>query len=178
VLPIKDTVTLERLPVVTLALIAAGVAASFFLDEGGILVVAANALALWLFGPGVEDTVGRVRFVASVLAGALLSALAQLALDSSGVADAAAVGVIATVAGGHLALFPRGRILTASIVPFFFRVVEVPAVVFLALWCLLQAFAGPGLALVAGFAAGLVLARVLVDSKRDERGLEPHIPAY
>lgn len=177
-LPIKDQVPQERLPAVTLVLIAALVASSFLLDLGGILYVLVNAFALWLFGPGVEDSLGRLRFLAFVAAGGVAAALAQLAIDSTDVAAAAAAGVVAAAAAGHLVLFPRRKVLTVSLVPFLMGVVEVPAVVYVALWCALQVVAGPGVALLAPFAFGLALARTFVDPARDKRGLPPSIPAF
>jgi membrane associated rhomboid family serine protease len=163
---------------VTLVLIAAVVASSFLLDLGGILYVLANAFALWLFGPGVEDSLGRLRFLGFVVAGGLAAGLAQAAIDSSEIAAAAAAGAVAASAAGHLVLFPRRKVLTVSIVPFLMGVVAVPAVVYVALWCALQVVAGPGVALLAPFAFGLAFARTFVDPARDKRGMPPRIPAY
>src|SRR5262249_52891380 len=121
----------ERAPVVVIALAVLNVLAYFVVENvdvsiGGVLVLSANTLALWLFGPTVEDSLGRVRFLAFVVAGGAVAAAAQLALDADDVAQAAMLGAIAATAGGHLMLFPRGRTLTVVIVPFLSGVVELP----------------------------------------------------
>jgi membrane associated rhomboid family serine protease len=187
VLPIKDNIPQERLPVVTLALIAIGAIASVVLQRAGTIglgelaYLLANLLFLWIFGPGVEDSTGRARFLAFVVLGVAAATLAHVLADSSSsLAMVVAPGAIATVAGAYLLLFPRRKVLSAVFVIFFFGVVETPALVVLGLWLALQVAAGlDGLVAVAGgFAAGLLLAKPLLGRRRDERGLEPRIPAY
>jgi membrane associated rhomboid family serine protease len=177
VFPVKDNMPQPRVPLVTLVLIAATVAASVAAGDEGILYVAANALALWLFGPGVEDALGRLRFAGFALAGAGAAALAQVAIDADGVALAATAGAVAVTAGGRLVLFPRRTVLTVSVIPFFFGVVEVPSVVYLALWCALQVVAGPGAALLAAFVLGLLLARPLAAPESGRGATPPGLPA-
>jgi membrane associated rhomboid family serine protease len=81
-----------------------------------------------------------------------------------------ASGAIGAILGAYLALFPRNRILTLV---FVFAVVELPAVVVLVSWFVLQLFGGVGgiandleggvayWAHVGGFLAGLGVAWLL-----------------
>ena len=84
-----------------------------------------------------------------------------------------ASGAISGVLGAYLVLFPHSRVLTIVPIVFFIQVLEVPAIVLLGLWFLMQIFSGVGSlaqtadvggiafwAHVAGFAAGLGLVYV------------------
>ena len=48
----------------------------------------------------------------------------------------------AAVLGGYLLRYPRARILTLVAVPFFTTIVEIPAVLLIGLWVLLQLYFG------------------------------------
>jgi membrane associated rhomboid family serine protease len=45
-----------------------------------------------------------------------------------------ASGAIAAVLGGYILLYPRARVLTAIFIILFFTLIEVPAIVVLAIW--------------------------------------------
>jgi rhomboid family protein len=179
VLPIKDNRPQERVPVATLALIAIHVAGYVLLDEGGLLYLAASTPFLWIFGPSVESSMGRLRFVAFFAGGALVAGLADRALEADpSVGLVAGAGAIAAVIAGHVLLFPRAKVLTVVLVPFLFGVVAIPSAVLLVLWVALQAVALGGLgflAHLAGVAFGLALVRVLAHARRD---VKPGVPAY
>ena len=70
---------------------------------------------LWLFGPSVEDAMGRLRFVLF----AALGGGAAAALDPA----AAGAGVVAAVLGGYALLYPRAHVVALSLVPGFMTVV-------------------------------------------------------
>ena len=53
-----------------------------------------------------------------------------------------ASGAIAAVLGGYLILYPRARVITVIPIPFFFRMVNIPAPIFLGLWFLMQLLNG------------------------------------
>jgi membrane associated rhomboid family serine protease len=193
VLPIKDKLPQDRLPIVTIALIAVTIVSYFVLEHGGItdgppggiLLALANAVLLWLFGPNVEDSMGRLRFIAFVVVGAGAATIGASLVDPpSSVPAFAASAAVVVVLGGYLVLFPRGRILSVVLVPFMAGVVEVPALILLGLGLAAELAVAVGeegvdwLALVGGFALGLVLVQTFVDPKRDKRGLPPRIPAY
>jgi membrane associated rhomboid family serine protease len=104
-----------------------------------------NMLFLWIFGNNVEDALGRVRFLFWYLAAGVVATATQtfVTLDFGTVRDASipnigASGAIAGVLGAYFVLLPRARVLTLII--FVFR--EIPAMWFLGIWILLQAWQG------------------------------------
>jgi membrane associated rhomboid family serine protease len=132
-------------------------------------------LFLWIFGNNVEDRMGRWRYALFYLVCGVLAALTQLATNpSSGVPNIGASGAIAGVLGAYLVLYPRARVLTAITLLVFFAIVEVPAILLLGAWFLLQVLDGSAglvsadgggvayFAHVGGFAAGLLLVWPLV----------------
>lgn len=192
--PVKDDIPTDRLPVVTLALLAANLlvfvlaGADAALDHGlvpdapaaddalasmfvhtGWLHLVANMLFLWLFGPNVEDALGRMRFAAFYVVGGLVAVGAQVAVDPSSTAPlAGASGAVAAVMGGYLRLYPWARILCLGFVLLFFTIFELPVLALMALWVALQAaltLADPGTvawaAHLAGFLAGFAAVRLV-----------------
>ena len=148
---------------------------SMFL-HGGLMHAGGNMLYLWIFGDNVEDRMGHGRFVAFYLLCGVAAALAQTWMSpGSLVPMVGASGAIAGVMGAYFVLYPKSRIVTLLPLIFFFQVIEVPAIVFLGIWFLMQFVSGLGSlaatsadgaaqmaggvafwAHVAGFAAGLV----------------------
>src|SRR5947208_10903340 len=111
--------------------------------HGGILHIAGNMLFLAIFGPNVEDAMGRVRFVVFYLLGGLAALAAQVIVSPNSTAPTlGASGAIAAVLGGYILLYPRARVLTVIFIIFFFTVLELPALVVLGLWILEQALFG------------------------------------
>jgi membrane associated rhomboid family serine protease len=107
--------------------------------HGGWLHIIFNMLFLWVFGNNIEDSMGRVRFVAFYLLGGLAAVLAQVVVDpDSQVPTVGASGAIAAVLGGYLLLYPRAQVLTVIFLIFFFTFVEIPAVIMLGIWIALQ----------------------------------------
>jgi len=151
---------------------------SMFL-HGGLLHLLGNMLYLWVFGERVEEAMGSSKFLLFYLLSGVVAALAQAVVHPSAtVPMVGASGAIAGVMGAYLVLFPWSRVLT--VVPFFFllHLVEVPAIIILGLWFVIQFFSGivdlsmmGGVAWFAhlgGFLAGALLVFVF---KR--RGLVP-----
>ncbi len=129
---------------------------SMFL-HGGWAHIAGNMLYLWVFGDNVEDTFGHLRFlVFYLLCGAIAAlTLAYFSPDST-VPTVGASGAIAGVLGAYFVMFPRSRVLT--LVPLFFIpwFVEIPALVYLGFWFLLQLLNGSlELSARAGMASGV-----------------------
>jgi membrane associated rhomboid family serine protease len=161
---------------------------SMFL-HGSFLHIFGNMLFLAIFGPTVEDRVGRVRFIAFYLLGGLVALAAQVLVDPSSTGPTlGASGAIAAVLGGYLLLYPRARVLTIVFIVFFFTLVEVPAVFLLGFWFLEQLYFGLGglasplgggegvayFAHIGGFAFGLLTIRLFVARRRTE----PPLPVY
>lgn len=136
-----------------------------------------NALFLWVFGRAVEDSMGRLRFLAFYLLCGLAAATAQVIVSpSSPVPIVGASGAISGVMGGYLLLYPRVRV---HLLLFVF-VVRVPAWLMLIWWIGLQVVSGlpqlvslrpevsEGVAVwahIGGFIAGLLLVRSFVDPR-------------
>ncbi|MDR7387008.1 MAG: rhomboid family intramembrane serine protease, partial [Armatimonadota bacterium] len=111
---------------------------SMFL-HGGWLHLLGNMLYLWIFGNNVEDAMGHGRFAVFYLLSGLAAAGLQVAFQpASSVPMVGASGAIAGVLGAYLVLFPHARILALVPLGFFTQLAEVPAVLFLPLWFLLQ----------------------------------------
>jgi membrane associated rhomboid family serine protease len=148
------------------------VVTSMFL-HGGFLHAAGNMLYLWIFGDNVEDRMGHGRFLAFYLLCGIAAALAQtITVPNSTVPMVGASGAIAGVMGAYFVLYPHSRIVTLVTLLFFWQIMEVPAVLFLGIWFLMQFLSGVGSiasatagepaggiafwAHVAGFAAGVL----------------------
>jgi membrane associated rhomboid family serine protease len=126
---------------------------SLFL-HGGWLHLIANLWTLSIFGDNVEDRLGPSRYLLFYLACGVLASLAHVAASpGSNLPVIGASGAIAGVMGAYFVSFPRARVVT--LIPIFFWpvFVELPALVFLGLWFLLQ-FQSGALALAGDAAAG------------------------
>ena len=136
--------------------------------HGGFLHVAGNMLYLWIFGNNVEDATGRVRFLFFyLLCGAAAAYAHALANRTSEVPMIGASGAISGVLGAYLLLYPRVRVVTLMFFGFYVRTIEVPAMLVLGFWFVLQflsALVSPAIgggvawyAHVGGFLAGMML---------------------
>ena len=149
--------------------------------HGGLAHLVGNMLFLWIFGDNVEDRLGHGRFLLFYVGCGFAAALAQTALYADSVVPmVGASGAIAGVMGAYLVLYPHSRVL--MLFPFPVFLFELPAIVFLVMWFLVQFLNGinqlpvferdaisGGVAFwahVMGFVAGLVL---VVFMKRPER---------
>jgi membrane associated rhomboid family serine protease len=143
---------------------------SMFL-HGGWSHFIGNMWYLWIFGDNVEDRMGHARFVAFYLLCGMVAALGHVAMDpSSTLPTIGASGAIAGVMGAYFVLYPHSRVLTLIPLIIYFEIVELPAVLLLGFWFVMQLFnagaiavtastAGGGIAFaahVAGFVAGLL----------------------
>jgi membrane associated rhomboid family serine protease len=154
--------------------------------HGGILHLGGNMLFLWIFGANVEDSMGRPRFVAFYLLGGLAALLAHVIVEPNSVVPTiGASGAIAAVLGAYAYLYPRARVVTLLFIIFFFTIVELPALLVLGFWFLIQVLygtadlaqpvgAGGGVAYFAhigGFIFGLIAIRLFANRiNEDYRG--------
>ena len=151
--------------------------------HGGWLHIGGNMLFLWIFGNNVEDRLGRLVFLAFYLLGGLAATGIQLGFaPSSAVPNLGASGAIAAILGAYLVMFPRARVYTLVIF-FFITAVELPAVVVLGAWFVLQLFSGVGelgtqlnggvayWAHVGGFAFGMLGAFLFFRNRGERRAL-------
>jgi rhomboid family protein len=154
--------------------------------HGSLVHIGGNMLYLWIFGNNIEDRFGRLRFLAFYLVGGVVAGLSQVAIDpTSTIPTIGASGAIAAVLGAYLVLFPRARVTTVIFLIFFYQLIEIPAVVVLGFWFVLQLFDGLGslgpmgeattggvafFAHIGGFVFGAAVA-LLVRLWSDRRGL-------
>jgi membrane associated rhomboid family serine protease len=111
--------------------------------HGGWLHILGNMLFLWIFGNNVEDRMGRIPFLLFYLVGGITAALTQVLIDpSSKVPLVGASGAIAAALGAYIVLFPGARILSLVFLGFFYQLLEVPALVILGFWFVLQLISG------------------------------------
>jgi membrane associated rhomboid family serine protease len=149
--------------------------------HGGLLHLGGNMLFLWIFGNNVEDSMGRLKFLAFYLLGGLAATVAQLLIGpDSTVPNLGASGAIAAVLGGYVILFPRARVITVIFIIFFFTIVELPALLILGFWFIQQILFGyfdlsnPGgggggvayFAHIGGFAFGLLAVKLFADERK------------
>ncbi|MHB9035208.1 MAG: rhomboid family intramembrane serine protease [Armatimonadota bacterium] len=136
--------------------------------HASILHIGGNMLYLWIFGNNIEDCLGHAKFLFFYLVCGVLAALGHMMLNiHSDVPTVGASGAIAGVLGAYLVLYPKQDIRTLIFLGFFWTFVEVPALIVLGVWFVLQlsgltgsSAAGGGVAYgahVGGFIAGIAL---------------------
>jgi membrane associated rhomboid family serine protease len=144
---------------------------SMFL-HGGFMHLAGNMLFLWIYGDNVEDAMGHGRYLGFYVLCGLAAVLAQALGDPhSAYPIIGASGAVSGVLGAYLLLFPRARVLTLVLLPFFLTTLRLPAMLLLLLWFAAQLVsdlaARGGSASVAfsahigGFLAGMALVPLL-----------------
>ena len=107
--------------------------------HGGWVHLLGNMLYLWIFGDNIEDKLGHARFIVFYLLCGIGAAVGQIAANPlSDVPMVGASGAIAGILGAYMLLFPRSRVVTLVPIFFFFYFIEIPAILFLGLWFLMQ----------------------------------------
>jgi Uncharacterized membrane protein (homolog of Drosophila rhomboid) len=143
---------------------------SMFMHAGWVHI-GGNMLYLWIFGDNVEDRFGHLQYLLFYLICGIAATFAQLAFSiGSSIPSLGASGAIAGVLGAYLLLFPQRRVT----VLLGYGVTQMPALIVIGLWFVLQLFSGIGsiagaadtggvayMAHVGGFIAGLALAFIL-----------------
>src|SRR4030066_1857859 len=135
--------------------------------HAGWLHLGGNMLYLWIFGDNVEDRLGHIKFTIFYLLCGLAATFAQLAFSlGSNVPNLGASGAIAGVLGAYILLFPQGKVKVLHGQ----QVIQVPALIVIGIWIVLQFFSGIGsianaadtgggayMGHIGGFIAGFVL---------------------
>jgi membrane associated rhomboid family serine protease len=116
--------------------------------------VIGNMWYLWIFGDNVEDRVGHGRFLVFYLLCGIAAAMGQVAMDpTSTLPTVGASGAIAGMMGAYFVLYPHSRVLT--LIPWIFlQVVELPAILLLGVWFLMQLVNAGAVAATAGTHGG------------------------
>ena len=161
--------------------------------HGGLLHLAGNMLFLWIFGNNVEDSMGPVRFVLFYLLGGLVSLGAQTIVNpDSTLPTIGASGAVAAVLGGYALLYPRARVITLVFIVFFVTFIELPALLVLGFWFVIQLLSGTAdlaqtaadgggvayFAHIGGFVFGLLLIKAFADRPHDDYLAPRRLPVY
>jgi membrane associated rhomboid family serine protease len=156
---------------------------SMFL-HGGWLHLIGNMWFLWIFGDNVEDVLGHGKYLLFYLLCGAAASMGHFALSmESRVPTVGASGAIAGVMGAYLVKFPHSRIVTLVFLFVFMTTIEVPAVLILIYWFVIQLFSGVGsiahsqlsgggvawFAHVGGFLAGMALILLMGGGERYRR---------
>jgi membrane associated rhomboid family serine protease len=135
-----------------------------------------NMVYLWIFGDNVEDSYGKVKYIVFYLVCGLAATFTQLFFTStSDVPNLGASGAIAGVLGAYFFLYPQSQVsvLVGS------RIAQMPALIVIGLWFVLQFVSGMGtlastedtggvayMAHIGGFVAGLAIAYLFTASEK------------
>ncbi len=161
-----DIFTVGPAPLLTLV-------SSMFL-HGGWFHLIGNMLYLWVFGDNIEDCLGSFTYlVIYILMGIAATFVYIISAPLSEIPLIGASGAIAGVLGAYFILYPKARVVTLVPLGIFFTFLEIPAMIYLFLWFLLQLFnsvvaqVGNGAQMIAwwahvgGFVSGVVLGIVI-----------------
>src|SRR3970040_348260 len=115
---------------------------SMFL-HGGFIHLIGNMWYLWIFGDNIEDRLGRFKFIIFYLLCGIGSAFIHVYFNSqSGIPCVGASGAIAGVLGAYMVTFPRARVLVLVPLFLFWEMLELPSIIILGFWFLIQFFSG------------------------------------
>jgi membrane associated rhomboid family serine protease len=155
---------------------------SMFL-HGGILHLLGNMWYLWIFGDNIEDRLGHVKYLLFYILCGLGAGIVHTATNSySSIPTIGASGAVAGVLGAYLISYPFARVLTLIPLGFFTQIWEIPALVVLGAWFLLQFVYGAAAtasadaggvawwAHVGGFVMGMLLLGLLPRRPRQSYG--------
>jgi len=138
--------------------------------HGGWLHVLGNMLYLWIFGDNVEDRFGSAQYLVFYLLCGIVAAIGQGLVSPSPMVGAS--GAIAGVLAAYLIMYPTARVSTLVFLGLFITIVELPALIVIGMFIVLQVIEGVAelrltghaatqqiayFAHIFGFVAGLVL---------------------
>ena len=176
VVPREYTTTQDLPPLIPVPFWSTLVTSMFL--HGGWMHLGGNMLYLWIFGDNLEKVMGAGRFALFYLVCGVAASFAHILFGAGSMVPAVgASGAISGVLGGYILLFPNNRIrvLTRG------GVAQVPALVVLGFWIVIQLFNGVGsmaqtsetggggvayMAHIGGFVAGLILVKLMASPQR------------
>lgn len=110
--------------------------------HGGWAHLFGNMLYLWIFGDNVEDAMGHVKFLTFYLLCGVAATFAHIISDRlSVIPSLGASGAIAGVLGAYLILYPAKRV---KVLIGYLGIVEMPALIVIGLWIVVQLMSGVG----------------------------------
>lgn len=143
---------------------------SYAFIHADLLHILGNLLFLWVFGPTVEDRLGRIGYVAFVLCAAAAAGAGHIAASNSALVIGAS-GVVSGVTGAFLILCPRANVRT-FVFFILIGVFNIPALWYIA-FCIARDVIGIGhgsrdvsyAAHLGGYAFGAAVALVLLATR-------------
>src|ERR1041385_6510973 len=113
--------------------------------HGSLIHIGGNMLYLWIFGDNVEDRMGHAKYVIFYLLCGFAASAAQIFVDpNSMIPNLGASGAIAGVLAAYLVLFPHQRVRVLIPLGLFSQITELPSLVVIGFWALLQFLSGFG----------------------------------
>jgi membrane associated rhomboid family serine protease len=149
--------------------------------HGGWLHTIGNVVYLWIFGDNVEDRLGSGPYLIFYILCGIVAAIGQGLVDPAPMVGAS--GAIAGVLGAYLIMFPAARISTLVFLGIFITIVQLPALIVIGFFIVLQVVDALGelrltahqataniayFAHIFGFVAGILL--LLLLRQRREQG--------
>jgi membrane associated rhomboid family serine protease len=118
--------------------VAVTLVTSLFL-HGGVVHLFGNMIYLWTFGDAVESAMGHGRYFMFYIAFGAIGSLAHtIVFASSPIPSIGASGSIAGILGAFLVLRTHARIVTLLPLVVYWAMIEIPAILFLPIWFLMQ----------------------------------------
>jgi membrane associated rhomboid family serine protease len=146
---------------------------SYMFLHGGFIHLIGNMWYLWIFGDNIEDMLGRLKFIIFYLVCGIGAAAIHVYFNSwSGIPCIGASGAVAGVLGAYMVSFPKAKVLVVLPLFIIWQIVELPAIVVLGFWFLIQFFSGTAAittvegggvawwAHIGGFIIGVVLIKI------------------
>ena len=140
--------------------------------HGGWMHIISNMWYVWIFADNIENRMGHFRFLVFYLLCGIAANLTHVWIDpSSTIPTIGASGAVSGILGAYLVTFPYAKILTLVPIFIFIQFIEIPALIFLGFWFILQLQSG-ALSLTAagsnvawwahigGFVAGILLVKL------------------
>jgi membrane associated rhomboid family serine protease len=119
--------------------------------HGGWLHVLGNMLYLWIFGDDVEDGLGSAPYLVFYLLCGIVAAIGQGLIRPEAMVGAS--GAIAGVLAAYLLMYPAARVSTLVFLGLFITIVELPALIVIGMFIVLQLIEGIAELRLAGHAA-------------------------
>jgi membrane associated rhomboid family serine protease len=111
--------------------------------HGGFFHLLGNMYMLFIFGDNIEDRIGHGKYLLMYVCFGLFAAGTQYLISpDSLIPMIGASGAVAGVMGAYMVFYPHARVKSLLIIIIFITVVNVPAILYLFLWFLLQFMMG------------------------------------
>ncbi len=124
--------------------IAESFISSLFL-HGSFMHLIGNMWFFWIFGNNIEDRLGHIGFLLFYLTGGVFASACHWLFGGMGTLPViGASGAVAVTLGSYAVLYPFARVRTLLFLVVFFTVVELPALIVLGFWFIVQLFNGFG----------------------------------